>query len=268
MNVSRSALFSVLLSAMSLSAFTQGLNPEQEPDGSSQGFALSQSASRGTSRGTSPGASSGATSGASPGTWGEDLLRGRGTAGIVEQIAPDHFEVKTASGDFHTVYYSVNTRFMKDGGGGRRRGRTAETVPPQPIKASDIRVGDAIAAAGEVDGSGKSVGAVIIFQIDPERAKELRAMESSYGKTWLAGKVVAVNDVRVTLRGGPGNATHSFVADENTAFRRRSEPITLREIRVGDLVRAEGAVKNGMFLATVVAVMGQQRSDGGAPSSQ
>jgi hypothetical protein len=254
MNVSRSALFSVLLSAMSLSALTQGLNPEQDPGGSSQAFELSQSPSRGTG----------------PGIWGEDLLTGRGTAGIVEEIAPGRFKIKTASGELHTVYYSVNTRFIKGGDEGRRRGRTVESAPgpPQPIKASDIRVGAVIAAAGEVDGSGKSVGAVVIFQIDPERAKELRAMEASYGKTWLAGKVVAVNDVRVTLRGGPGDATHSFVADENTAFRSGNEPITLSEIRVGDLIRAEGAVKNGTFLATAVAVMREQRSDGGAPSSQ
>ena len=140
--------------------------------------------------------------------------------------------------------------------------------PPQPIKANDIKVGDAIAASGEIDAGAKSVGAVVIFQIDPERARQLREMQANYGKTWLMGKVTAVNDVKVTVQGGPDNASRSFLADENTTFRKRREPITLGDIQVGDIVRAEGAVKNGAFLATTVAVMSPQRDNGAAPPPQ
>jgi hypothetical protein len=111
------------------------------------------------------------------------------------------------------------------------------------------------------------VGAVIIFQIDPERARQMREMQANYGKTWVMGRVSAINDVKVTLQGGPDNAAHTFVADENTTFRKRREPVTLADIQVGDLVRAEGAIKNGAFVATSVAVMGQppQRGDNAAP---
>ena len=139
-----------------------------------------------------------------------------------------------------------------------------------PIKATDIKVGDAIGASGEIDATAKSVGAVVIFQIDPERAKQMREMQANYGKTWLMGKVTAINDVKVTLQGGPDNATHTFVADENTTFRKRRDPITLADIQVGDMVRVEGAVKNGSFLATSVAVMGPppQRNEGAAPPPQ
>ena len=74
----------------------------------------------------------------------------------------------------------------------------------------------------------------------------------------------------MTLQGGPDNATHTFLADENTTFRKRRDPITLGDIQVGDMVRAEGAVKNGAFLATTVAVMGPppQRNDSAAPAAQ
>ena len=92
--------------------------------------------------------------------------------------------------------------------------------------------------------------------IDPERAKEMRAMEANYGKTWLIGRVTAINEVKVTLQGGPKNETRTFVADEDTTFRKRRDPITLGDIQVGDMVRVEGAVKDGAFLATAVAVMG------------
>jgi hypothetical protein len=142
--------------------------------------------------------------------------------------------------------------------------------PPTTIKASDIKVGDAIGASGEMDANTKSVGAVVIFQIDPERAKQMREMQANYGKTWIMGKVTAINEAKVTLQGGPDNATHTFVADENTTFRKRRDPITLADIQVGDMVRAEGAIKDGSFLATAVAVMSPRppRDDNAAPPPQ
>ena len=159
------------------------------------------------------------------------------------------------------------------GGGGQRRGQgesDAPANPPQPIKATDIKVGDAIAASGETDANAKSVGAIVIFQIDPERAKQLREMQANYGKTWLMGRVTAVDDLKVTLQGGPDNASHAFVADENTTFRKRRDPITLADIQVGDMVRVEGAMNNGSFVAVNVAVMGPQpqRSEGAVPGPQ
>ena len=55
----------------------------------------------------------------------------------------------------------------------------------------------------------------------------MREMEANYGKTWLMGRVTAINEVKVTLQGGPDNAVHTFIADENTTFRKRRDPITL-----------------------------------------
>ena len=125
---------------------------------------------------------------------------------------------------------------------------------------------------GETDAAAKSVGAVTIMQIDPERAKQMREMQANYGKTWLAGKVTAIDGVKVTILGMNDNAAHSFVADENTTFRKRREPITLGDIQAGDAVRVEGAVKDGAFLATTVNAMtpppegsGPRNGNGNAP---
>ena len=126
----------------------------------------------------------------------------------------------------------------------------------QPIKATDIKVGDAIAAMGQPDESAKSIGAVGIVLLDPGRAKQMQQMQENYGKTWIMGKVTAINDVQVTLQGSLDNAPHTFAADENTSFRQRNNPVTLADIHVGDMVRAEGAVKDGLFTATTVNVMG------------
>ncbi len=186
---------------------------------------------------------------------------GRGTVGTITAIAPDHFTIRTELGETYTIHFSVNTRIMKQAPGAPHRGQRqpdseGERTPPQPIKATDIKVGDVIASSGEVDADAKSVGAVFIMLIDPERAKEMREMEANYGKTWLMGRVTAINEVKVTLQGGPKNETRVFVADENTTFRKRRDPITLADIQVGDMVRVEGAIKDGTFTATNVADMG------------
>jgi len=206
--------------------------------------------------------------------WGGGTGMGRGVMGTVTEVAADHYAIKTETGETYTVHYSANTRIVKQparqpgesaNGGGRERGQGQGGNPPQAIKATDIKVGDAIAAMGEIDAAQKSVGAVMVMQIDPERAKQMREMQANYGKTWLMGKVTAIDGVKVTLMGSVDNAAHTFVADENTTFRKRRDPITLADIQVGDMVRAEGAVKDGAFLATTVNAMAPPQA--GAPGA-
>jgi hypothetical protein len=206
---------------------------------------------------------------------------GRGLTGTVTEVAADHYTVKTEAGETYTVHYSANTRILKQqargaGGNGGERGGSGQGGPggggsgnpPQTLKPTDIKVGDAIAAMGDVDAAAKSVGATVVFQIDPERAKQMREMQANYGKTWLMGKVTAIDGVKVTLMGTVDNIAHAFVADENTAFRKRRDPITLADIQVGDSIRVEGAVKGGTFLATAVNAMGPPPGGpSGAPRS-
>ncbi len=197
-------------------------------------------------------------------------MMGRGVVGTVTEVAGDHYTIKTESGEFYTIHYSANTRLLKQPAQ-RQRGQApdegGERIPPQAIKATDIKVGDAIAASGEIDANAKSVGAVVVFQIDPERAKQMREMEANYGKTWLIGKVTAINDLKITLQGGPDNVAHTFTADESTTFRKRRDPITLADIQIGDMVRVEGTAKVGDFLASTVTDMGTSSQGPRGPRS-
>jgi hypothetical protein len=211
--------------------------------------------------------------------------------GTVTEVAADHYTIKTETGDMYTVHFSANTRITKQpagmrgpggggggqgngGGGGYGRGPGGNGGggnPPQEIKATDIKVGDAIAAAGDIDATAKSVGATRIVQLDPDAAKRMQEQAASFGKTWLGGKVTAINGTSITLTGTLDNAPHTVVADENTTFRRRRDPITLADIQVGDALRVDGAVNNGVFTATAVSIgggMGGPPPNGpsGAPS--
>jgi hypothetical protein len=191
--------------------------------------------------------------------------------GTVTEVAADHYIIKTEMGEIYTVHFGSNTRIIKqpagmrgpggggggqgNGGGGYGRGGNGGN-PPQEIKAADIKVGDSINAAGDIDASAKSVGATRIALLDPETVKQMQARLANFGKTWLQGKVTAINETTITLTGALDSAPHTVVADENTTFRRRRDPITLADIQVGDTISAEGAVKSGVFTATAVSVGG------------
>lgn len=231
-------------------------------------------------------------------------MMGRGLMGTVTEVAADHYTIKTEAGGNYVVHFTADTRIVKqmagtgggagngtgDGqnggqdsgsgrvagggqgsgggpgsgqGGGSGRGYGGGN-PPQPIKPTDIKVGDAISVMGDVDATAKSVAANRIALLDPAVVQQIRAMEANFGKTWLMGKVTAIDGTKITLTGSLDNAPHSVVADENTAFRKRRDPITLADIQVGDTVRADGAVKDGVFTATNVNVFGG--SGGETPS--
>ena len=187
---------------------------------------------------------------------------GRGLMGTVTGVAADHYTIKTDAGDVYVVHFSANTRIVKQGaqvhrpGGGSGGQDAGGGNPPQQIKASDIKVGDVIGVMGEIDATAKSVGAAAIAEVDPERVQQMRAMEANFGKTWLQGKVTAINETTITLTGTLDNVPHTVAADENTAFRKHREPVTLAEIQLGDTIRADGAVRNGVFIATGINVGG------------
>jgi hypothetical protein len=215
-----------------------------------------------------PGSAPPAGQGSGPGNgggWGQrGGYGGRGVVGTVTEVASDHYTVKTEMGEVHIVHFSADTRITKQpvgmrgpGGGGGAGGQgMGSGNPPQEIKATDIKVGDAIRAMGEIDTAAKSVAATRIIELDPETAKRMQEMAANFGKTWLEGKVTAINGTTITLTGALDNAPHTVLADENTSFRRRHEPVTLADIQVGDTIRVEGALKNSVFAATAVNVGG------------
>lgn len=206
------------------------------------------------------------------GGWG-GVFGGNGIAGTVTAVTPGHYTIKTESGESYTIHFSVNTRILKQsiqrergaagngskpGGSGQGDPEGMGSYPPQTLKPTEIRVGDAIGVMGEVDTAAKSVGAAVIVQIAPERAKMMEAMRANFGTTWLMGKITTIEETKVVLLSSVDNAAHAFMADKNTSLRKRHSPITLADVHVGDIVRVEGAVKDGIFVAASVAVMGAQ----------
>jgi hypothetical protein len=163
--------------------------------------------------------------------------QGNGVRGVVTALSPGSFVVRTEEGQIVKVLYSANTRMMKD---------------RQPIEKGDIHLGDELIAAGEMDRSAKTLGAVFLYDVD---AAEVRKAKEGLGKTWTAGKITSIHDLKITIAMIDSRQPEVIAVDEDTSFRKRGESITLADIKVGDLISARGALKDKTFLAKILRVV-------------
>lgn len=168
---------------------------------------------------------------------GRAFGRGNGVRGTVTAAAAGSFTIHTEEGETYQVLYSANTRLIKD---------------RQPIAAADIHVGDMLMAGGIVDPKARTVGAVFVLDID---ANEVRNARAAFGKTWVAGKVTAIHELKITIERANDKQTQTVAVDENTSFRKRREDVTLADVKVGDFITAQGTLHADTFLATDLRIM-------------
>jgi hypothetical protein len=188
---------------------------------------------------------------------------GQRIQGTVTATATDHLTIKSETGDVYEVSLTPNTRMMKD---------------RQPIKLADVKVGDGVGAMGEMDPTKKTVHALFVVVVDAAQLKKLR---EDLGKTYITGKITAMDDVKLTVQ-RPDNVSQVIEVDETTSFRKGGrrggmamegggapaggtmtppvaitggESITLADVKVGDLVAAQGSVKHGVFVPTNLTVL-------------
>jgi hypothetical protein len=168
---------------------------------------------------------------------GQVFGKGNGVRGTVTASAADRFTIRTDEGDTYQVFYSPNTRLMKD---------------RQPIEAADVHVGDMLMAGGLVDPKARTVGAVLVIDID---AKEVQKARAAFGKTWVMGKVTAIHELKITIERVGDKQTQVVAVDENTAFHKHREDATLADVKPGDTISAQGALHADTFLATTLRIM-------------
>jgi predicted RNA-binding protein len=161
----------------------------------------------------------------------------------------------------------------------------------ETVKVADLKPGDGVTAAGNLDAPNKTLHAAIVFVVD---AAQLKAMKDNLGKTYIVGKVTSIDldNAKMTVE-RPDHVSQTIGFDEGTSFRRgrvnmggmgggmyggggrpgggagrtapngppQGESITLADIKVGDEVGGRGEMKNGVFVPAElsVATPGQRR---------
>ena len=181
-------------------------------------------------------------------------------AGEVTAVAGSTLTVKIEDGATMQIVTTDNTRVMKG------RGVT--------VKVAELKVGDGVMAAGMLDAPKKTLHAAMVFATD---AAQVKAMKENLGKTYIVGKVTAIDMDNATMTvERPDHVAQTIGFDETTSFRRGGrgvaggfgtsaaqsaapeaggESITLADIKVGENVRGTGSVKGGRFVPTELVVM-------------
>lgn len=207
-------------------------------------------------------------------------------AGEVVSVSGANVIVKAEDGSTVTIVTTDNTRIMKGrgnmtGSGGGVSGGGA----PSTIKVSELKPGDGITAAGNLDAPNKTLHAAFLAAVD---AAQVKAMKDNLGKTYIAGRVTAIDldNAKLTVE-RPDHVSQTIGLDDSTSFKRgrggrgggggmamgagagaapadAGESITLADVKVGDQVAGQGEMKGGAFVPKQLTVMtpGQGRRNG------
>jgi hypothetical protein len=194
------------------------------------------------------------------GRGGMFMMGANNVHGKVTAISGTELTLQDEQGQTYKVQTGPNTRIRKD---------------REEAKFSDIHLGDTIVAVGNLDDQTKALGAMFVMLPTPEQVAQMEKMRATFGKTWTAGRITAIKDLTLIIE-RPDKATQTVAVDENTTFhkgaRGQATDITFPDIKVGEMLRADGAVQGNNFAATNVVVMeprqpGERRFGNGGPGA-
>lgn len=123
--------------------------------------------------------------------------------GEITAVNGSTLTVKAEDGSTMQVVTTDNTRLMKDRG---------------PVRLADLHPGDGVMAAGNLDAPNKTLHAAMVFAED---AAQIKAMRDNLGKTYITGRVTAVDldNARMTVE-RPDHVAQNIGFDETTSFKR------------------------------------------------
>lgn len=205
-----------------------------------------------------------ATQAQGPGEEGAGFAREPMVRGTVTAVAADHLTLKTDADEIYQITITPNTRLVKD---------------RQPVQASDVKMGDGVGAMGELDAPKKVLHALFVAVMN---ADQVRKMREDLGKTYITGRITAIDDLKLTIL-RPDHVSQVIEVDETTSFRRgkgrrrgnvssdtdplrgtvnpvapadsTGELVTLADLKAGDMIAGKGSVKHGMFVPTTLAIL-------------
>jgi len=153
----------------------------------------------------------------------------------------DRLQIKKADGSVQTVLVNTQTHF--------RQGRQQE------LQLEDLKPGDQIMVAGSAN-ENKEVQARMVRRVTQEELAQMPKPGEA-----VFGEIVAVDNGQLKIRNRM-QGERVIVVNDQTTFMKEGQPITLKDLKVGDRVFATGKETNGQFIATRVATGQFQRGGG------
>jgi hypothetical protein len=156
-----------------------------------------------------------------------------GVGGQITAIEGSTVTLETFRGETAKVKITSSTRLMKDG---------------SEVKLSEFKVGDRVFAAGDQDKDGVWTAQMFGQRNGGGRMGGALAKPEDNGKTYILGELVKIDGTKLTVK-KPDNTEQVIEVDDDTSFRNeRRESVTLADMKVGNFVRGQGAVKSGVFV--------------------
>jgi hypothetical protein len=164
--------------------------------------------------------------------------RGAGVGGQITAIEGSTVTLETFSGGSVKVKITSATRFMKD---------------REEAKRSDFKPGDRVFVSGEQDKDGVWSAQMVRgrsggggFSHGPARDGAPEKPEDN-GRSYILGEVTKIDGTKLTIR-KPDNTEQVIEVDDETSFRNGRESATFADVKIGDFVRGQGTLKNGVFV--------------------
>ena len=159
-----------------------------------------------------------------------------GVGGQVTAIDGSTITLQSFRGETAKVQITSSTRFTND---------------RSEAKLSDFKVGDRVFVSGGQGKDGVWTAQVLGKRTGqgPQRGGAMAQLKpEDNGKTYILGEVTKIDGVKLTVK-KPDGTVQVIEADDDTSFRNeRRENVTLADVKVGDFVRGQGEVMNGVFV--------------------
>ncbi len=122
--------------------------------------------------------------------------------GTVTALASNTVTLRSEDGDTVEIAVTPNTRIVHSG---------------QPARLANLHIGDGVGAGGVLDPATHTLHAAFLGFVD---AEEVRRAQADLGKTYIIGRITAIDLDRLHLTiHRPDNTTQVIAVDESTDFR-------------------------------------------------
>jgi hypothetical protein len=151
-----------------------------------------------------------------------------GALGIISSVGVDRFEIKKADGSAQTVMVDDKTQYRQE---------------QQEIHLEDLKPGDRVFVRGRTNAN-KEFVAVAVRRITGAEAQRF----PSPGERAF-GEIVSIDKNQIRIR-NPREGEQTVVVNDQTEYMKQGQPLTLKDLKVGDRIFALGKQTQGQFLAT------------------
>jgi uncharacterized protein DUF5666 len=159
--------------------------------------------------------------------------------GTVASVGIDRFELKKMDGSAQTVLVDDRTHY--------RQGQ-------QDIQLEDLKPGDRVVVRGRTSPQKEFVATLVRRMTEEEIGRFQNAGERVFGE------IVSIEGNQLKVR-SPRQGERIVLVNEQTVLKKQGDPITLKDLKVGDRIFALGKETEGKLTATQIFT-GQFRGEG------